>query len=99
MFKFKCYPDGGEEFEVVARDRAIVAWENAPGQPKSQPRRSVGELTKSFRMTDMSELAWFAASRARLTELDLPGWREQVDVELLPYDEDDHEAGPTTVAP
>src|SRR5689334_8668214 len=95
MFKFTCRPDGGESFEVVARDRAITAWENAPGQRSGATRRSLGDLTKSFRMTDMSELAWIAASRAKLTELTLAQWRDQVDVELGRYDDDDHEAGPT----
>lgn len=98
MFRFQCYPDGGESFEVVARDRAITAWENAPGQPRGT-RRSVGDLTKSFRMTDMSELAWFAASRAGLTGLDLRGWKEQVDVEIKPYEEGDDEEGPTPEGP
>jgi len=98
MFKFICHPDGGESFEVVARDRAITAWENAPGQPRGT-RRSVGDLTKNFRMTDMSELAWFAANRAGLTGLDLPGWRDQVDVEFGKYDDEDAEAGPTQPTP
>ena len=98
MFRFQCFPDGGKDFEVVARDRAITAWENAPGQPRGT-RRSVGDLTQHFRMTDMSELAWFAASRAGLTGLDLRSWKEQVDVEIKPYDDEDAEAGPTSPAP
>lgn len=98
MFRFTVHPDGGDSFEVVARSRAITAWENAPGQPRGT-QRSVGELTKSFKMADMVDLAWFAASKAEQTGLDLPQWREQVDVELEKYDEDDDEAGPTRPTP
>ena len=47
----------------------------------------------------MSELAWFAANRAGLTGLDLPGWRDQVDVEFGKYDDEDAEAGPTQPTP
>jgi len=97
MFRFTCHPDGGEPFEVVALSRAITAWENAPGQVRGT-KRSVGELTQNFKMADMVDLAWFAADKAGRTGLDLPSWREQVDVELQPYDEDD-EAGPTPETP
>lgn len=99
MFRFTCHPDGGKKFEVVALSRAITAWENAPGQPRGT-RRTVGDITKSFKMTDLVDLAWFAADKKGLTSLDLPSWREQVDVELEKYgDEDDDEAGPTPETP
>ena len=96
MFRFTCRPDGGEKFEVVALSRAITAWENAPGQVRGT-KRSVGELTKNFKMADMVDLAWFAASKGGKTELDLRTWQEQVDVELEPYEDD--EAGPTPETP
>ena len=96
MFRFTCRPDGGEPFEVVALSRAITAWENAPGRPRGS-HRSVGELTKDFKMADMVDLAWFAADKAGKTGLDLLAWREQVDVELEPYGDD--EAGPTATTP
>ena len=100
MFRFTCHPDGGEPFEVVALSRAITAWENAPGQNPRGPKRSVGELTKSFKMADMVDLAWFAANKAGKTGLDLPTWRDQVDVELEKYgDDEDDEAGPTDGTP
>ena len=98
MFRFTCHPDGGESFEVVARSRAITAWENAPGQPRGT-RRSVGDLTKNFRMADMTDVAWYAASRAGQTDLDLPSWRDQVEIDLERYDDEDDEAGPTQSAP
>jgi len=98
MFRFTCHPDGGEPFEVVALSRAITAWENAPGQGRT--KRSVGELTQNLKMADMVDLAWFAASKSGKTGLDLAQWREQVDVELERYgDEDDEEAGPTQGTP
>lgn len=101
MFKFKCEPDGGEPFEVIAKSRAITAWENAPGQPRGQ-KRSIGEFTKHFTMSESVDMAWFAASRVGLTGLDLPQWREQVEVEFMKYGDeaaDDPEAGPTPEAP
>jgi hypothetical protein len=99
MFRFTCRPDGGEPFEVVALSRAITAWENAPfGQPRGT-KRSVGELTKNFKMADMVDLAWFAADKAGKTGLDLIQWRDQVDVELEKYGDDDDEAGPTDPTP
>ena len=97
MFRFTCRPDGGEKFEVVALSRAITAWENAPGQRGA--KRSVGELTQNFKMADMVDLAWFAASKGGKTSLDLPTWRDEVDVELEPYSDDDDEAGPTPETP
>lgn len=98
MFRFTCHPDGGKKFEVVALSRAITAWENAPGQVRGA-KRSVGELTQNFKMADMVDLAWFAANKAGKTELDLATWRDQVDVELEKYDDEDDEAGPTPETP
>lgn len=103
MFKFKCHPDGGKAFEVVARSRAITAWENAPFQPKGQPRRKLGDITNGLDMGALVDLAWYAASRGGLTELDIREWRDQVDVDLEKYDEDADdddsadEEGPTHV--
>jgi len=97
MFKFSCHPDSAPSFTVVARSRAIAAWENAPGQPKGE-RRSLGDFTKNLSMGDTVDLAWYAASRARLTELDIIQWRDQVDVDLEEYDDAEDGAGPTDVA-
>ena len=100
MFRFKCRPDGGEPFEVIALSRAIAAWENAPGQPKGS-RRSISKLSETT-MGDMVDLAWFQASREGRTGLDLPQWRDQVDVEMKEYKDDDEDAdeeGPTSEAP
>lgn len=102
MFRFTCRPEGGKKFEVIARSRAITAWETAPGQPKGQPQRTVSDITKNMKMTYMVDLAWYAAERAGLTELDIVAWRDQVDVDLERYeDEEDKEddelgMGPTT---
>lgn len=100
MFRFTCRPDGGEPFEVIARSRAIAAWETAPGQPKGT-QRSVSDITKNLKMREMVDLSWFAASKSGLTELDITQWRDQVDVELEKYedDEDDEGAGPTDATP
>ena len=98
MFKFKCEPDGGEPFEVIAKSRAIAAWENAPGQPRGQ-KRSIGEFTQKFTMSDSVDLAWYAASRAGMTGLNIEQWRAQVEVEFMKYDEDDAEEVPTEATP
>jgi hypothetical protein len=51
-------------------------------------------------MADYVDLAWFAAERAKKTDLAITQWREEVDVELEKYDQDDDpEAGPTRKAP
>lgn len=100
MFKFSCYPDGGEEFEVIARSRALTAWENAPAQRKGV-KRTIGNLS-DLQMADYVDMAWFAASRSGKTGLDITEWRDQVDVQLEKYDDDDYdadaEAGPTQKA-
>lgn len=99
MFRFTCHPDGGKKFEVVARSRAIAAWETAPGQPKGEQRK-VGDIHQRLDMGAMVDLAWFAASRNEQTQLDIKEWRQQVDVDLEKYEDDDSdEAGPTQQAP
>lgn len=99
MFRFTCHPDGGPSFEVVARSRAITAWETAPGQPKGEPQRTLSDVTKNMKMTYMVDLAWYAAERAGQTDLDIITWRKQVDVDLERYEDDEGEelgSGPTT---
>lgn len=93
MFTFKCSPDGAESFTVRASSRAITAWENAPGQAKSGPRRSISALAGDARMTDLTDLAWFAASRAGLTSLDIREWHDQVDIDVEGDDEDKEDGG------
>src|SRR5689334_8773939 len=93
MFTFKCSPDGGEPFTVRTGSRAITAWENAPGQPKSAPRRSISTLAENARMTDLTDLAWFAASRAGLTPLDIREWRDQVDIDVEKDEDDEDDEG------
>lgn len=92
MFTFVCKPDGGEPFKVEAASRAIAAWEQAPGSKG----RSVSALSENMRMSELVDLAWFAADRAGKTGLDIKTWREQVDINVVPGEDDDEdEAGPT----
>lgn len=95
MFTIKCEPEGGEVFTVRTTSRAITAWENAPGQPKTQPRRSISTLVENMRMTDLVDLAWFAASRQSMTDLDIVQWRDLVDIDVTREDQesDDEESG------
>jgi hypothetical protein len=88
MFKLKINPDDGEPFEVESTSRDIVKWEC------SAKNRSVGRLVEDMRMTDITDLAWFAADRRGLTRLDIRAWREQVDIDferIATADEDEGE--------
>lgn len=99
MFWFTCHPDGAESFKVEARSRAISAWEKAPGQPRGTSR-SIGDVTEKLQMAEMVDLAWFAADKAGLTDLNIEQWRAQVDVDLeAPDEDDDGKVGPTPAAP
>lgn len=95
MFRFTCAPDGGEPFEVVAKSRAIAAWEKAPGAKG----RSLGTLADVVRISELVDLAWFAAARAQLTSMDIVTWREQVDVDVERLDDDADGGGPTRATP
>lgn len=102
MFTLKIIPDGpdgqpGEPFDVTTTSRDIVRWE--AGGNRQNPR-SMGSLNDNFKMSDVTDLAWFAASRRGLTDLDIKQWREQVDVDITKRqgdddDGDDEESGPT----
>lgn len=97
MFKIKVRPDGAEPFEVETTSRDIVAWE--AGGNRQNPR-SMGMLSDSLRMTDVTDLAWYAANRKGLTDLDIRQWRLGVDIDITSRtdDEDDDEnagVGPT----
>lgn len=94
MFTITCEPDGAEPFTVRTTSRAIAAWENAPGQPKTQPRRSISTLLENMRMTDLVDLAWYAASKQAMTDLDIVQWRDLVDIDVTKEaQESDEESG------
>jgi hypothetical protein len=98
VFNIRVIPDGGEPFEVETTSRDIVAWE--AGGNRQNPR-SMSKLSDDLRMTDVTDLAWFAARRKSLTDLDLRQWREQVDIDITsrPGDDEDDDVdagvGPT----
>lgn len=95
MFTFTVKPDGGEPFEVEATSRDIVRWEGM------NRKNSVGSLTEDMRMTDLTDLAWVAADRRGLTDLDVREFRAGVDIDFEKTDADDDEddeAGPTRAA-
>lgn len=77
----------GDPVEVVTTSRDIVAWE------LGDRRRSVGQLSENLRMADITDLAWYAASRRGLTDLDVRQWRAAVDIDFRKTDEDDDEEG------
>lgn len=76
MFELKIIPDVGEPFDVTATSRDIAAWERGGKQ------RSMGRLTEELRMTDIIDMAWYAASRRDLTDLDIVQWRAGVDLDF-----------------
>jgi hypothetical protein len=97
VFTIRVRPDGAEPFEVETASRDIVAWE--AGGNRQNPR-SMSKLSDDLRMTDVTDLAWYAAKRKGLTPLDLADWRRSVDIDITSKDsdEDDDEdrgVGPT----
>ncbi len=94
MFTFTVKPDGAPEFEVEATSRDIVRWE-AGGKT-----RSIGALTDNLRMSDLTDLAWYAADRQGLYAGDIKQFRDGVDIEFEQADTDGDEdvAGPTPAA-
>lgn len=86
MYTLKVTPDEGEPFEVYTTSRAVARWENAPGQ---KTPRSIGSLAKNVRMTDIVDLAWFAADLKGLTTLDIRQWRDGVDIAMVRKDDDE----------
>lgn len=90
MFTIKVRPDGGEPFEVETTSRDIVRWE--AGGNRQNPR-SMSRLSEDMRMTDVTDLAWYAADRRGLTQLDIRQWREQVDLDITKSSTDDDSDG------
>lgn len=94
MFSIRVRPDGGEPFEVETTSRDIVRWE--AGGNRQSPR-SMSKLSDDLRMTDVTDLAWFAANRKGLTDLDINQWRASVDIDITSKpgedDEDDDNTG------
>jgi hypothetical protein len=88
VFNVRVRPDGGEPFEVETTSRDIVRWEAGGNR---QTPRSMSRLSDELRMTDVTDLAWYAASRQGLTTLDLRQWREQVDIDITSKPGDDDE--------
>lgn len=86
MFKIKVKPDGGESFEVETTSRDIVRWE--AGGNRQNPR-SMSSLAENLKMSDVTDLAWFAAERRGLTTLDSRQWRSQVDVDITSTKDED----------
>lgn len=89
MFTFTVTPDQGEPFEVKAGSRDIVRWEG-----KSR-NNSVGSLSDNLRMTDLTDLCWYACERQGLTELDRPTFALNVDIAFKQDADEDDESGPT----
>jgi hypothetical protein len=101
MFTLRVVPDGEEPFDIETTSRDIVAWE--AGGSRQNPR-SIGALGDNLRMTDITDLAWYAADRRGLTDLDIREWRKAVDIDITskPGDDEDEEDGgldPTQPAP
>lgn len=90
MFRLKIRPDEGDPFEVETTSRDIAKWER--GGNKANPR-SMGRLADDMRMTDITDLAWYAASRRGLTALAIDQWRDGVDLDFtkLADDEEDQD--------
>jgi hypothetical protein len=87
MFTLTINPDEGEAFEVETTSRDIAAWE------RGAKHRSIGRLSEDMRMADIIDLAWYAADRRGLTDLDIVSWRQGVDLDFeLKKDKDKADA-------
>lgn len=98
MFKIEIRPDDGTPFQVETTSRDIVSWER--GARKGE-KRSVGSLMDDLTMGAITDLAWYAANRRGLTDLDIRQWAVSVDIDFSRTDEDgdDEEVGEEEVGP
>lgn len=85
MFELKIVPDDGEPFSVTTTSRDIAAWE------RGGKNRSMGRLAEDLRITDITDMAWYAADRRGLTRLDIVQWRAGVDIDFEMIKEKDPE--------
>lgn len=83
MFKFVITPDDGEQYTISARSRDIVTWE------KTGKGRSVAELQRNMRFTDVYSLAHVAARRTGMFSGSLEEFERSVDLEVMPEEEPD----------
>jgi hypothetical protein len=91
MFDLKIIPDDGDPFSVTTTSRDIAAWE------RGGKNRSMGRLAEDLRITDITDMAWYAADRRGLTHLDIVQWRAGVDIDFALLEDKkpaEDEAGP-----
>jgi hypothetical protein len=89
MFTFRIEPDGGEAFQVTAKSRDLVRWEQGvglPGRPAGRPR-SLASVQQDMSMSALSEIAFVAARRAGKFDGDLHGFQDACEFELISGDE------------
>jgi hypothetical protein len=89
MFSFRVEPDGGESYVAEAKSRDVVRWE-AMGRG-----RSIGQLERDARMTDLAELAWCASVRLGLFSGSVKEFLAATDVVPLPPEEAEEEDAET----
>lgn len=86
MFKFTIKPDDGEQYEVVAGSRDILAFE------KAGRGRTLTQLSENPKMDDLYALSFLAAKRQGLFEGPREMWDASVD---LDFEEDQAATDPT----
>lgn len=83
MFKFVVTDSSGAElFKVDAKSRDVIRWEAA------NKANSLHKLNENLRMTDLTEVAFYAASRQGLYDGSLVDFKADCDIELEDEDED-----------
>ncbi len=82
MFDFIVQPDDGEQFSVTAGPRDILAWENA------HKGVSLRALMSEYKMTQLYQLAYQAATRQKLYKGTFAEFQETCDV-TAPIKDDD----------
>lgn len=101
MYTFQITPDDGEQYEVVARMRDVLAWE------KGNPGRAAQELSERVQLKDLYWIAHHAAKRQGLftgTRQDFENTCDvvmgvQISVPSAAEDADGDGADPTRPAP
>lgn len=89
MIEFDVRPDGADEFRLVATSRDVSLWE------RTGKGRSVGQIERDPRMSQLEEVAYTACRRQGLWSGTLEEFRANVDIQPIDQstkdDEDEQE--------
>jgi hypothetical protein len=75
MISYRCTPEDGDAYDLVADSRDILEWELA------KPSRYFGQLQAKPALADLVEIAYFASRRRKFWTGEYGEFRRQVQVE------------------